>query len=177
MEKEKGNDADTSLTVTPQREVWNRLEAIDAGKIEERQVDMEKSRNLLKLRDVLKSAEEVRRVFIEEIAGDDGVPPYVEYCALNTGETIEVSGFTDPDERLQRELFLRVRKADPEVKQDDIYGLPAYLIKLIMIKIREQEDYRFLLPALQRNLTILRQIQTRSGSGNSVTDSIEHQAS
>ena len=66
-----------------------------------------------------------------------------------------------------------MKKADPEVMEDNIYGLPAYLIKLIMIKIREQEDYRFLLPALQRNLNTLRLIQMRSGSGNSVTDSTE----
>jgi len=157
--------------------VWERLEAIDDGKEEERQVNLEKARNLLKLRDVLKSAEEVRRVFIEEMAGEDKIPLYVEYCALNTGETIEINNLKNPDERLQLELFLRVRKADPEVKQEDIYGLPAYLVKLIMIKIREEEDYRFLLPALQRNLNILRQIQTPSGSGNSVTGSTDLQAS
>jgi len=177
MEKEEGNESDTRPPISPQREVWERLESIDDRKIEEQRVNLEKSRNLLKLRDVLKSADEVRYVYIDELKGDDEVPPYVGYCALNTGETIEISGFTDPEERLQRELFLRVRKADPEVKQEDIYGLPAFLIKLIMIKIREQEDYRFLLPALRRNLNILRQIQTPNGSGNSATGSTEPQQS
>lgn len=155
------------------RETLERLRRADTTERGLTDEQLSKARNLLKLRDVLKSADEVRCVFIDEIAGDDEIPPYVEYCALNTGETIELSNLKNLDERLKRELFLRVRKADPEVTEDNIYGLPSYLIKLIMIKIREQEDYRFLLPALQRNLSTLRQIQMRSGSGNSVTDSTE----
>ena len=158
---------------TRNRETLERLRRADTTERKLTDEQLSKARNLLKLRDVLRSADEVRCVLIEEITGDDGVPPYVEYCALNTGETIEINNITNSDERLKRELFLRVRKADPEVTEDNIYGLPAYLIKLIMIKIREQEDYRFLLPALQRNLNTLRLIQTRSGSGNSVTDSTE----
>ncbi len=129
------------------------------------------SRNLLKIRDVLKSCDTVQRAYLEEMKDEDGVPMYVEYCALNVAETKGLRDIDDPQERLAREVYLRVKKADPAVEEDDILGLPDYLIQLIMIKVREQEDYRFLLPALQRNLDTLRQIQRPNGSLNSVTDS------
>jgi len=136
------------------------LEGAERRDLHQEQVDLEKARNLLKVSTILKAADEKRRVYIDEMKDEDGIPYYVDYCMLNTSEVKEVLAETDTKDQNLKELFMRVRKADPTVTEEDIRKLPDQFIQLILLKIRGQEDYRFLLPALQRNLGTLKRPPT-----------------
>ena len=157
------------------KETLERLKGLGEDEEREEAVDLEKSRNLLKTREILTSADEIKRVHIEEMTDDDGIPYHVDYCMLNTDETKELLKFNDTNDQNLEELYLRTRKADPDVTREDIRKLPDIFIKLIIMKIRGEENYRFLLPALQRNLGTLNQIRSLDGSGFSATASTNSQ--
>jgi len=129
-----------------------RADERDRGITEEEKAQ---AKNLLKIPSILRSADEPRRIYIDEMRADDGAPYYVEYCMLNTAEMKEVLSETNLKDRNLLELFMRVRKADPTVLEEDIRKLPDQYIQLILLKIRREEDYRFLLPTLNRNLSSL----------------------
>jgi hypothetical protein len=136
------------------------LEEAERKDLKREYVDLEKARNLLKVSTILKAADEKRRIYIEEMKDEDGIPYYVDYCMLNTSEVKEVLVETNAKDKNLKELFIRVRKADPTVTEEDIRKLPDQFIQLILLRIRGQEDYRFLLPAMQRNLSTLKRPQT-----------------
>ena len=138
MEKEEGNDADTSSTVTPQREVWERLEAMDDGKIEEEQLDLENARNLFRSADILKGATTPIPLYIPELDGK------VMYCRLTYKELTELTDIKDIADRNVLQLYKHLNKADPEVTEEKIRDLPGSWVNLILLKIGANEN-RFLL--------------------------------
>ena len=138
MEKEEGNDADTGPTVTPQREVWERLEGMDDKKREEAQVDLEKARNLFRSADILKGATTPIPLYIPELDGK------VMYCRLTYKEMTELTDIKDIADRNVLQLYKHLNKADPEVTEEKIRGLPGSLVNLVLLKIGANEN-RFLL--------------------------------
>lgn len=112
-----------------------------------------KARNLLKTREVLKSADEPIRLYIEELSTEED-SYFIDYCKLSYSELHKLLEIEDIHDRNLEELYLRLHKADPEVSQGDIKGLPGNMVNLLLMKIGERED-RFLLPALQRRLKSL----------------------
>ena len=138
MEKEEGNESDTTPRVETTIETWKRLEAIDDGKIEEEKVDLEKARNLFRSADIITGASTPVQLYVPELDGK------IMYCRLTYKELTELTEITDIAERNVLQLYKHLNKADPEVTEEKIRNLPGSWVNLMLLKIAANEN-RFLL--------------------------------
>lgn len=113
--------------------------------------DIAKARNLLKIPEILKGADELIDLYLEELDGK------IVYCRLTYMEMVELSKIKDTHERNLQEIYMRLNKADQTTTIDTVKSLPGGWLTLILMKINEREN-RFLLPALRRATTTLKEI-------------------
>jgi len=159
MEKEEGNESDTRPTVTPQREVWKRLEGIDDQKEIEALAEKAKVRNLADATEIINYANIKKKLMLPSIGY------FVEYMPLRIQDRIEIMRITDDnlevqtDLRNRRTVFLLLNRADPETWTVETTGkLSAVLVDAILMEYGYEEDDRFLLPIIKRKLDGLAQI-------------------
>jgi hypothetical protein len=159
MEKEERNESDTGLTVDPQREVRERLEAIDDGKEIEALAEKAKVRNLADADEIINYANIKKKLELPSIGY------FVEYLPLRIEDRIEVMRITDDnlevqtDLRNRRTVFLLLNRANPEIWTEETVGkLSAVLVDAILLEYGYEEDDRFLLPIIKRKLDGLAQI-------------------
>ena len=158
MEKEEGNDTDTGPTVTPQREVWERLEGMDDKKREEEHLALAEARNLFDVDDLLDNATKPRKLLLPEL-GDESF--HVFWCPLNSVDRVDIMRIEDKnndvktDLRNRKAVYVMLSKADSRCTEDMVRRMPAYWIDAILTKI-SAEQRSFLSPLVRNVLSGLR---------------------
>ena len=83
---------------------------------------------------------------------------YVEYVPLTAADRTEVFRVKDQDPDVQRdlqnrkELYLMLKKANPNLMEQQIHNLPAVYVDAMLVEIRREQN-RFLLPLVKHALT------------------------
>ena len=115
--------------------------------------DKEKARSLFNIPDLLQGTKVIKTVYLEELINDDGQVPYIEYGSLTADDVKLLRAEEDVVEQNKLEFYLRIRKALPDIKKEQLELIPYDYMQLFFIKIRA--DNRFLLPALRNVLNTL----------------------
>ena len=112
--------------------------------------DREKARSLFNIPDLLQGTKVIKTVYLEELINDDGQVPYIEYGSLTADDVKLLRAEEDVVEQNKLEFYLRIKKALPDIKKEQLELIPYDYMQLFFIKIRA--DNRFLLPALRNAL-------------------------
>jgi len=112
--------------------------------------DKEKARSLFNIPDLLQGTKVIKTVYLEELINDDGQVPYIEYGSLTADDVKLLRAEEDVVEQNKLEFYLRIKKALPDIKKEQLELIPYDYMQLFFIKIRA--DNRFLLPALRNAL-------------------------
>jgi len=135
-----------------------------AGEEEEKiQIDKEKAKNLLEIRDILKATDDVRKVYLK--GSEDWFPDgYVEYCILSYGEAAELDKLEDRREYNLKYVHKVLSKANPAIKLETVEHLPASLVNLLAVAVGQEEN-SFLMPAWKHVESTSRQTLRQLTSG------------
>lgn len=161
MEKEERNESDTGPIVDPQREVRERLEAIDDGKEIDALAEKAKVRNLADADEIINYANIKKKLELPTIGY------HIYYCPLRIEDRLKISDITDDNLEIQRDqrnrekVFLLLSRADPDFwTREVVYELAAVFIDAILYEYDDEEDTRFLLPIIRRRSDSLRRTLT-----------------
>ena len=158
MEKEEGNESDTTPRVETTIETWKRLEAIDAKKEEEEYLALAEARNLFDVDELLETAIKPRKLSLPEL-GEESF--HVFWCPLNSVDRVDIMRIEDKnsdvqiDLRNRRAVYIMLSKADSRCTEAMIRRMPAYWIDVILTKV-SAEQRSFLSPLVRSVLSGLR---------------------